>query len=137
MRTSRERYSIRHKHVQSLATKIYDFSLNLSPTIIIFKVNQTIPYDLRERKWKPYCPCKLFKVCLHHAGFIWKLSIYFYYNCYHYWEFSCLIHARVTSVLNITLLNKTRIDVIYMFLHQLLIPRFINRYVSCMLADIY
>ena len=44
-------FSIHHKNIQNLAIKIYKFFHNLSPCImnIIFKVNQTFPYDLRKR----------------------------------------------------------------------------------------
>ena len=44
-------FSIHHKSIQSLAIEIYKFSHNLSPCIMnnIFKVNQTVPYDLRKR----------------------------------------------------------------------------------------
>ena len=45
-------FSIHHKSIQSLAIEIYKFLHNLSPCIMnnIFKVNQTVPYDLRKRK---------------------------------------------------------------------------------------
>ena len=44
-------FSIHHKNIQSLAIEIYKFLHNLSPCIMnnIFKVNQTVPYDLRKR----------------------------------------------------------------------------------------
>ena len=44
-------FSSHHKNTQRLAIKIYKFLHNLSPCIMnnIFKVNQTIPYDLRKR----------------------------------------------------------------------------------------
>ena len=44
-------FSIRHKNIRGLAAEIYKFLHDLSPSIInnIFKVNQTIPYDLRKR----------------------------------------------------------------------------------------
>ena len=44
-------FSIHHKKIQSLAIKIYKFLHNLSPFIMnsIFKVNKTVPYDLRKR----------------------------------------------------------------------------------------
>ena len=44
-------FSIHHKNIQSLAIKICKFLHNLSPCIMnnIFKVNQTVPYDLRKR----------------------------------------------------------------------------------------
>ena len=50
-------FSIHHKNIQSLAIKIYKFLHNLSPCIMnnIFKVNQTISYNLRKKctsKWK-------------------------------------------------------------------------------------
>ena len=43
-------FSIRHKNIQSLVIEIYKFLHNLSPCIMnnIFKVNQTLPYDLRK-----------------------------------------------------------------------------------------
>ena len=46
-----ESFSVHHKNIQSLAIEIYKFLNNLSPFIInnLFKVNQTVPYDLR--KW--------------------------------------------------------------------------------------
>ena len=108
-----------HKNIQSLAIKIYQFLLNVSPCIMsnIFKVNQIDPNALRKRnvlqitnpssvrygtatifymvpkiwtpvpktikncdslksfkqkirKWKPDCPCRLYKVYLHHVGFV-------------------------------------------------------------------
>ena len=45
-------FSIHHKNIQNRAIKIYKFLHNLSPCIInnIFKVNQTVPYDLSLRK---------------------------------------------------------------------------------------
>ena len=44
-------FSIHHKNIQSLAIEIYKFLHNLSPCIMnnIFKVNQTVPYDIRQR----------------------------------------------------------------------------------------
>ena len=44
-------YLIHHKNIQSLTIEIYKFLHNLSPSIMnnIFKVNQTVPYDLRKR----------------------------------------------------------------------------------------
>ena len=44
-------FSIHHKNIQSLAIRIYKFLHNLSPYIRnnIFKVNQAVPYDLRNR----------------------------------------------------------------------------------------
>ena len=44
-------FSIHHKNIQSLAIEIYKFLHNLSPCIMnnIFKVNQTVHYDLRNR----------------------------------------------------------------------------------------
>ena len=44
-------FSIHHKSIQILAIEIYKFLHNLSPCIMnnIFKVNQTVPYDLRKR----------------------------------------------------------------------------------------
>ena len=43
-------FSIHHENIQSLAIKIYKFLHNSSLCIMnnIFKVTQTIPYDLRE-----------------------------------------------------------------------------------------
>ena len=43
-------FSIHHKNIQSLAIEIYKFFHNLSPCIMIntFKVNQTVPYNLRK-----------------------------------------------------------------------------------------
>ena len=85
-----------HKNIQSLAIAIYKYFHNLSPCFMnnIFKVNQTVPYDLRKRnvlqcrnpssarygtetisyikirKWKPDCPCRLCKIYLQHVGFV-------------------------------------------------------------------
>ena len=44
-------FSIYHKNIQSLAIEIYKFLHNLSPCIMnnIFKVNQTVSYDLRKQ----------------------------------------------------------------------------------------
>ena len=44
-------FSIHHKNIQSLAIEIYNFLHNLSPCIMNnkFKVNQTVPYDLKKR----------------------------------------------------------------------------------------
>ena len=44
-------FLIHHKNIQSLTIEIYKFLHNLSPCIMnnIFKVNQTVPYDLRKR----------------------------------------------------------------------------------------
>ena len=44
-------FSISHKNIQSLAIEIYRFLHNFSPWIMcnIFKVNQTIPFNLRKR----------------------------------------------------------------------------------------
>ena len=46
-----ELFSVHHKNIQSLAIEIYQFINNLSPFIMnnIFKVNPTVPYDLRKR----------------------------------------------------------------------------------------
>ena len=105
-------FTIHQRNVQSLATEIYKYLHGLSPAILneVFKVNETIPYDLRMRnelyvrnpktlrygtetisflslkiwslipqnikdfgslpcfkkkknirKWKPNCPCRLYK----------------------------------------------------------------------------
>ena len=44
-------FSIHHKNIQSLAIEIYKFLPNASPCAMnnIFKVNQTVPYNLRKR----------------------------------------------------------------------------------------
>ena len=44
-------FSIHHQNIPSLAIEIYKYLHNFSPCIMnnIFKVNQTVPYDLR--KW--------------------------------------------------------------------------------------
>ena len=44
-------FSIHYKNIQSLAIEIYKFLHNLSHCVMnnIFKVNQTVPYDLRKR----------------------------------------------------------------------------------------
>ena len=44
-------FSIHHKYIQSLAIEIYKLLHNLSHCIMnnIFKVNQTVPYDLRKQ----------------------------------------------------------------------------------------
>ena len=49
--TKDKSFSIHHENIQSLAIKIYKFSHNLPPCIMnyIFKVNQTVTYDLRKR----------------------------------------------------------------------------------------
>ena len=46
-----ESFSVHHKNIQSLAIEIHRFLNNLSPFIVnsIFKVNQTVPCDLRKR----------------------------------------------------------------------------------------
>ena len=46
-----ETFLIHHKNIQNLAIEIYKFLHNLSPCIMnnIFKVNQTVPYDLRKQ----------------------------------------------------------------------------------------
>ena len=48
-------FSIHHQNIQSLAMEICKFLHNLSPCIMnnIFKVNQTISYDLRKRNRNP------------------------------------------------------------------------------------
>ena len=44
-------FSIHQRNVQSLAIEIYKYLHGLSPAILneVFKVNETIPYDLRMR----------------------------------------------------------------------------------------
>ena len=44
-------FTIHQKNVQTLATEVYKYLYGLSPTILgeVFKVNETIPHDLRMR----------------------------------------------------------------------------------------